>query len=296
MALGPVKNIPAKNITILIADSDEGERTRMAGLLEMHGYQVIQAVDGGSAIRVLEDWAIDLALLAQKMPPHDGFEVARHILVKGYQVGVIMLSDTSSTDLLLEAGKYQISQVMQKPVDPDRLAGLVRRVLRSYGKNIDALTANAARPQSPEELMKRAVALARQNVRSGMGGPFGAVVADKDGHILGEGVNSVASRSDPIAHAEVLAIRRATEKRGETRLEDCVLYCSSEPTMLGQALIINTGIQKVFFALSHEEVGARRQNEDGLLGEIAKPIAERNVSYEKFMHDEAAALFHDVAS
>jgi len=279
------------NIRILIADNDEADRARMAALLEMHGYEVIQAIDGGSAIRVLEDWPVDAALIAHKMSPHDGFEVARHILVKGYRIGMIMLANSSTTDVLLEAGKFHISQVVQKPVDPDKLINIVRRVLRAHGKNPDALAESAAQAFSPQELMQRAVALARQNAKSRMGGPFGAIVADKDGRILGEGVNGVTTRSDPIAHAEVMAIRRATEKTGSTRLEGCVVYCSSEPTMLGQALIISTGIEKVYYALSHEEVGATRINEDGILGEIAKPLAQRAVPYEQLLHDDAAAMF-----
>jgi hypothetical protein len=61
--------------------------------------------------------------------------------------------------------------------------------------------------------------------------------------------------------------------------------------MLGQALIISTGIAKVFYGLSHEEVGATRANEEGILGEIRKPLSQRAVPYEQRGHDEALELF-----
>ena len=61
--------------------------------------------------------------------------------------------------------------------------------------------------------MARAIQLAVENVRSGQGGPFGAVIV-KDGNILAEGANRVTLTNDPTAHAEVLAIREACKKLG----------------------------------------------------------------------------------
>src|ERR1022692_4033510 len=55
--------------------------------------------------------------------------------------------------------------------------------------------------------MARAIQLSIDNVRSGRGGPFGAVVV-KDGKIVAEGTNQVTSSCDPTAHAEVLAFAR----------------------------------------------------------------------------------------
>ena len=61
--------------------------------------------------------------------------------------------------------------------------------------------------------MARAIQLSIDNVGSGRGGPFGAVVV-KDGKIVAEGTNQVTSTNDPTAHAEVLAIRDACKKLG----------------------------------------------------------------------------------
>jgi tRNA(Arg) A34 adenosine deaminase TadA len=280
-------------LTVLVADDDDAERERLAQVLEMSGFTVIQAIHGSSAVKVLEEWNVDVAVIDHHMSPQDGFYVARHIMAEGLKVGVILMTDNSNTDTLLEAGKYRISQVLQKPADTERLIGVIRRVLRAFGKSADALSSAMERLYSPQELMQRCIALAMQNARSKMGGPFGAVVADPEGRILGEGVNGVTTRCDPTAHAEVLAIRRATEKLGKPRLDGCTVYCSSEPTMLGQALIIGTGVGKVYYGLSHSEVGATRVNEEGILGEMAKPAAQRSVRYEQLLHDEAQAIFDE---
>jgi tRNA(Arg) A34 adenosine deaminase TadA/CheY-like chemotaxis protein len=281
----------SNNLTILVADGNEITRKYMANLLRTHGYKVLQAVDGGTAMKVMDDNPVDVAIIDHNMKPRTGFEFARHVLVKGYDIGMIMVTDDPSTDLLLEAGRHEIKQIMRRPLDPDRLAETVRRVLRAHGKNPDALGGGQEPVFTPEQLMQRAIALAQQNAASRMGGPFGAVVASPEGHLIGEGVNSVSVRSDPTAHAEVMAIRRATERLGKTRLDGCTVYCSSEPTMLGQALIISTGVSKVYYGLSHEEAGAVRASEDGILGEISKPLSSRAVPYQQIQHDEALKMF-----
>lgn len=280
-------------ILILVADDDETVRTGVARLLESHGYFVVQAVNSGAAIKVVREHDIDVAIIAHRMKPNDGFEIARHIMFKGTGVGVIMLTDDASTDLLLQAGQTGIGQVMKKPIDPERLVQMVKRVIRTRGKNPDQQDAEKIAGFSPDALMERAIALASQNAKARMGGPFGAVVADADGHILGEGVNAVHTRCDPTAHAEVMAIRRAAEKLNTHRLDGCVIYCSAEPTMLGQALIIGTGIKKVYYGISHAESGAPRAEEEGILGEIARPLNQRTVPYEQLRREQALQVFRD---
>ncbi|MCY9221834.1 deaminase, partial [Bacillus licheniformis] len=59
-----------------------------------------------------------------------------------------------------------------------------------------------------EAFLQRAIDLAVESVKSGTGGPFGAVIV-KDGQIIAEGKNNVTTSNDPTAHAEVTAIRLA---------------------------------------------------------------------------------------
>ena len=62
--------------------------------------------------------------------------------------------------------------------------------------------------QGNPELMKQAIRLATENVVSGRGGPFGALIV-RDGRVIATGVNQVTATNDPTAHAEVSAIRAA---------------------------------------------------------------------------------------
>lgn len=73
--------------------------------------------------------------------------------------------------------------------------------------------------------MKRAIAIAKEGMESGTGGPFGCVIV-KDGKIIGEGSNSVTSTNDPTAHAEVVAIRSACRCLNSFQLEGCEVYTS----------------------------------------------------------------------
>jgi tRNA(Arg) A34 adenosine deaminase TadA len=141
---------------------------------------------------------------------------------------------------------------------------------------------------STEDLMRRALELAEENVLSGKGGPYGAVVADSQGKIVGTGVNGIASRADPIAHAEVMAIRQACDRLGTDDLSACVLYVSSEPTSVGQALIKSVGIKQVYFGLSHADVHRVREASRRVQREKILP----DTHYEQLCGAEALAMFY----
>ena len=76
--------------------------------------------------------------------------------------------------------------------------------------------------------MARAIELSMQNVRSGLDGPFAAVVV-QDGKIIAEGSNRVTSDKDPSAHAEIVAIRAACRELDDFQLAGCEIYTTGEP-------------------------------------------------------------------
>ena len=78
-----------------------------------------------------------------------------------------------------------------------------------------------------EELMRKAIELSKENIENG-GGPFGAVIATKEGEIVATGVNRVTASCDPTAHAEVSAIRTAAAKLGTFNLSGYEIYTSCE--------------------------------------------------------------------
>lgn len=76
--------------------------------------------------------------------------------------------------------------------------------------------------------MRQAIALARRAERRPGMAPIGCVIV-RDGAILAEGGNEVALRCDPTAHAEIVAIRRASERTGGFELRGTTLYSTLQP-------------------------------------------------------------------
>ena len=85
------------------------------------------------------------------------------------------------------------------------------------------------------------------------GGPFGAVIVDKNGNIISEGNNKVICSSDPTAHAEIVAIRNACQKLRTYDLSDYILYTSCEPCPMCLSAIIWANIKQVYFGCSKED-------------------------------------------
>jgi len=79
--------------------------------------------------------------------------------------------------------------------------------------------------QGNPAFMQQAIRLATENVTSGRGGPFGAVVV-RDGKVIATGANQVTATNDPTAHAEVTAIRAACQALGSFSLDGCEVYTS----------------------------------------------------------------------
>ncbi|MGG7565817.1 nucleoside deaminase [Rhodovulum sp. DZ06] len=107
-----------------------------------------------------------------------------------------------------------------------------------------------------EALLRRAVALAARNAAEG-GAPFGALVAAPDGTILGEGVNTVRRDHDPLAHAEVEALRDAGRRRRSSDLSGLILVASAEPCVLCRAAARVAGIGEIRYAVDRDAAAAR---------------------------------------
>src|SRR5512146_1292238 len=108
------------------------------------------------------------------------------------------------------------------------------------------------RAENPEMFMQQAIALAVENVRSGRGGPFAALVV-RAGEILGRGTNLVTATNDPTAHAEMLAIREACQKIGSFELTGCDIYASCEPCPMCLGAIYWARPAKLYFASTAED-------------------------------------------
>ncbi len=140
-----------------------------------------------------------------------------------------------------------------------------------------------------EELMRKAIVLAEENVANG-GGPFGAVIA-RNGEIIATGVNRVTAEHDPTAHAEVSAIRAACKKLGTFDLSGCEIYTSCEPCPMCLGAIYWAHIDKMYYG--NDKADAKRIGFDDsfIYEEIALSPESRRLSSERMLKDEAAKAF-----
>ncbi|UWZ40778.1 nucleoside deaminase [Dactylosporangium roseum] len=86
--------------------------------------------------------------------------------------------------------------------------------------------------------------------------PIGAVVLGPDGQELGAAHNEREKTGDPTAHAELLALRRAAQRRGEWRLEDCVLVVTVEPCTMCAGAVVLARVGTVVFGAWEPKTGA----------------------------------------
>ena len=102
------------------------------------------------------------------------------------------------------------------------------------------------------EYMKIANDLALDNLKTNVGGPFGAVVV-KNNQVVGKGSNHVLKNNDPTAHAEVTAIRDACQFLNTYDLSGCVLYTTCFPCPMCMSAIIWANIQNVYYGNTRED-------------------------------------------
>ena len=150
---------------------------------------------------------------------------------------------------------------------------------------------SAARGQrTPRQLMAEAIALSARGLRSGRGGPFGAVIA-RDGKVVGRGHNRVLAENDPTAHAEVVAIRDACRRLRRFHLDGCVLYTSCEPCPMCLAAAYWARVDAIVFANTRADAAAIGFGDAFLYDEIKRPVPRRKLPMTRLMGREAKAAF-----
>jgi tRNA(adenine34) deaminase len=119
--------------------------------------------------------------------------------------------------------------------------------------------------------MQRAIALAKEN---SLEVPVGALILDSKGELIATGVNKTISNNDPTAHAEIMAIREASEKLQNWRLENCTLVVTLEPCVMCAGAIKTSRIPRVVFGAWDERVGASGSRYDILRDSRLGPEVE----------------------
>jgi guanine deaminase len=138
--------------------------------------------------------------------------------------------------------------------------------------------------------MARAIRLSLDNVLSGQGGPFGAVIV-KEGEIVAEGVNRVSVLNDPTAHAEVSAIREACVKLKTFALDHCEIYTSCEPCPMCLGAIYWARLAHIYFGNLAADASRAGFDDSFIYREISQPLVERKIPMTQLMHKEALQAF-----
>lgn len=109
------------------------------------------------------------------------------------------------------------------------------------------------RARRHEQWMRRALEVASKETEDV---PVGALVLDEDGRELAAARNRREAGADPTAHAEILALRTAAEKRGEWRLTGCTLVVTLEPCTMCAGALVLARIARVVFGAWEPRTGA----------------------------------------
>ena len=125
-----------------------------------------------------------------------------------------------------------------------------------------------------EKMMDKAVRIALESAQTKNGGPFGAIIV-KNGEIVGIGKNSVTTKNDPTAHAEVMAIRDACQNLNTFQLDDCEIYTSCEPCPMCLGAIYWARLRKVYYAATQHDAAQIGFDDNFIYIELAKDKSER---------------------
>ena len=139
-----------------------------------------------------------------------------------------------------------------------------------------------------ELLMKEALVQAKKALKKGEV-PIGAVVVLGD-EIIGKGHNQPITKKDPTAHAEIIALKEASNRLDNYRLNEAIIYTTLEPCLMCAGALIHARIKKIIFAAQDTKSGVVVNNG----GLIQSEFLNHKVSFEGgILEKEASKLLKD---
>lgn len=153
-----------------------------------------------------------------------------------------------------------------------------------------------------EDRLGVALELARQNVRRGSGGPFGAAVFDASGRLMSAGVNLVVSAGSSILHAEMVALALAQRRLGCHDLSAAAgapyeLCSSAEPCAMCFGAIPWSGVARVVCAARDEDARAVGFDEGAKVPDWVGALAARGIAVVRDLRRaEGAAILREYAA
>ncbi len=135
------------------------------------------------------------------------------------------------------------------------------------------------------ELLREAIEMGVRSA-SGEGGPFGALVAQNDGRVVGRGTNRVVSEGDPTLHAEVVAIREACRTLGTHDLSGTVLYASCEPCPMCFGAAWWARVDRIVHAASRADAAGAGFDDAAIHADVARPPDQRELVTVQLLAEE----------
>ena len=123
--------------------------------------------------------------------------------------------------------------------------------------------------------MREALDLARENIQAG-GRPFGAVLVYQ-GRVVARAVNEIHSSQDPTAHAEMQAIRQASQVLGTARLDGAEVYASGHPCPMCLAAMHLCGVSRVVYGAANAQGETFGLSTEAIYRQLALPLSEQSI-------------------
>jgi len=138
--------------------------------------------------------------------------------------------------------------------------------------------------------MEKVIEMATENVLSGRGGPFAALVV-RNGEVIATGLNMVTADNDPTAHAEVIAIRNACKSLKTFKLCGCEVYTSCEPCPMCLAALYWSRCSAIFYGNTAADAASVGFDDSFLYEEVKRPLSERRIPITRMLGDKAFSSF-----
>jgi tRNA(Arg) A34 adenosine deaminase TadA len=138
--------------------------------------------------------------------------------------------------------------------------------------------------------MEKAIEMATENVLSGRGGPFAALVV-RNGEVIATGLNMVTAENDPTAHAEIVAIRNACKTLKTFKLCGCEVYTSCEPCPMCLAALYWSRCSAIFYGNTAADAASVGFDDSFLYEEVKRPLNERRIPITRMLGDKAFSSF-----
>lgn len=140
------------------------------------------------------------------------------------------------------------------------------------------------------KFMDIAIEEAKKGIEKRDGGPFGAVIV-KDGKVIATGHNEVICSHDPTAHAEIVAIRKASKVLERFDLSDCELYTTCEPCPMCFGAIHWAKIRKVYYGATRHDAKEIGFDDEYIYEVLSNKTRDKKLSMENVERDNCLEIF-----